>query len=179
MEHQIHLERPANQIQSRYQSPRFGPYLIHNTICRWKGDEPSESRTSCAEIRQRKPPAGRSPIAIGNMYRRLRFVQVCGNGEYVRMVLGDDAVEALAMMPYYSKLQLTVLQFQQAAETVTSLLFLNLSSSPLPRPPTPSETSRLWSLALRSLQLRSLQSRSRAPAHMGRLALPEPLKTSS
>ncbi|KAH8620998.1 hypothetical protein IG631_24349 [Alternaria alternata] len=136
-------ERPANQIQSRYQSPRFGPYLIHNTICRWKGDEPSESRTSCAEIRQRKPPAGRSPIAIGNMYRRLRFVQVCGNGEYVRMVLGDDAVEALAMMPYYSKLQLTVLQFQQAAETVTSLLFLNLSSPPLPRPRTPSKTSRL------------------------------------
>jgi len=44
MEHQIDLGRPANQIQSRYQSPRFGPYLIHNTICRWKGDEPSESR---------------------------------------------------------------------------------------------------------------------------------------
>jgi len=56
-------------------------------------------KTSYAEIRQRKLPAGRSPVAMGNMYRRLRFAQVRGNGRYVRMVLGDDAVEALAMMP--------------------------------------------------------------------------------
>lgn len=56
-----------------------------------------------ADTRQRKLPGSRSPVVEGNVYKRLRFAQVSGNGRYVRIVLSDDTVTgALVVTLKYS-----------------------------------------------------------------------------